>query len=491
MKDVRFVSVLPLSKNGMISWKQQFDREKILYRDNIGEDTRIVVTNKPLDSELITFIENGGVCIAENQSDLDEYGITLDEQVLVTQLFFDEFNLHPVIYPTLMNAYLGVEECETLGFARIHEKRIVKHGMDVGKKPIFIKKKLGLGTLIVSSINFDNFFNINGSTLRSLNNRVSGPAVSERVNQIDKGNISLMLKRLFNELFKSLDLPIIQVNYFPKNAEKIFMFRMDLDGIDNDHTITDVSKLCEKYQIPGTFYANRNYMVASVNYENQLKSILNGLNTIGNHGIVHNIYDDDLNNDKNIRECDEWLNSLGITSNGFVAPRGIWNTSLDEALVKNGYDYTSDFGVDFNDLPIRLFYHNQYSKILQIPVNAYSAGRHALFKEEEKLEPLTSQDIIDYYNEYIDDCVENGYGYVFVYGHPMGLGKHLDALEAVFKRATSEGFTILSVKEFKDWWLRREQISYTLDEVDKGVYKLNVEKQDEDLFKVVTGKVIK
>lgn len=477
MKDIGFVAVLDNKEECLNSYRQLLEREKCHFSNSINCNTKLVFTNQQIDDdEILLFLSNGGIVFAENQNSLDKLNICVEEEVLITEIFFEKYGLVNAVYPTIAKKYLVNENSiDKIGYLKTHEKRIVKHGMNIGVFPLIEKIKVGNGILYLSSVKFANYLNYNGSTLRSIKNKTSQTDISERISQIDKGLISKFLITVFDEIFKEANIPTVKFDYLPEKNSKMFIFRMDLDGTPNSHTINDVVQLCNKYGIPGTFFANKFYMETSQNYKEQMQSI-NKDNEIGNHGLVHNIYDDYEDNLKNITGCNDWVEEISGKCTGFVAPRGIWNPTLDMALNEAGFDYSSDFGISFNDLPFRPYINGKPSPILQIPVNPYCVGRAEIYKQESSLPPLEDKEVIEYYKEYMkDETGEMGNGLVYIYGHPQGLGKRLNVIEEIFKIVRNENYTIVSLRSFKDWWLFREKIDFSIVEGTSGVYNLIID----------------
>jgi peptidoglycan/xylan/chitin deacetylase (PgdA/CDA1 family) len=185
---------------------------------------------------------------------------------------------------------------------------------------------------------------------------------------------------------------------------------------------------------------------------------------------VHNIYDSYEDNVANIKECEDWIKEkLGVKTTGFVAPRGIWNNSLEQALVSLNYDYSSDFGFVMHGLPYRPYMNNEKSKLLQVPVNAYNVGRAEIYYTG-KIDYLSDEMILDYYFSYFNDVMsEKGSGLIHIFGHPHGLGKRPELLESIYKYIKTNDILAISIREFVDWWKYREESNYELN-FEKGKY---------------------
>lgn len=469
--------------NAMESWIQVLDRERVPYSTLMKEETKIVLWDYSIiQPKIYDFVQKGGVCIAHNVETDFHLGLIKSDICYISRIRVPEFCKWDIRIPSLATCYktetAGVQE---IGYFDVNENRIIKGNNAVGRFPLWMKISYGKGYFLISSVNFNQFYDLNGSTLREIQSKGVHSEITERISQIDKGLIAELLKEILKMVFKDLDIPWIQVNYYPEKASSVFLFRMDLDGDDTGENIKKVADICSKHQIKGTFYANENLLSKNSENINQLQYLKISGHDIGNHCNIHNVFDDYERNKDNIQNCADWLKKEGIEPVGFVAPRGIWNPSLDKAIEDCGYGYSSDFGVNFNDLPYRPYYQGKFSKVLQIPVNPYCVGRAEIYKKEKDLPNLTDDEVFEYYKECIQYAVSSGgNGFIFMYGHPHGLGKRHELIDRIFNLIDSMNCKKMSVQEFYGWWTYREKVSYSLIEKD-GKYQLSTE-YPEELF---------
>ncbi|WP_440895953.1 polysaccharide deacetylase family protein [Amphibacillus sp. Q70] len=466
MENIIFVTVLENEETQLNSWKQILEQEKVNYLSTIGKHTRLIITNafQQNKSKLLDFVENGGTCIVQQPTCIEELDIYKDEEILLTQLNFPEFAISNARFPTVGFSYHH-HDTDTVGYYRIFEERVTKTNVINGVKPIFIKKDYGQGAFYICTIDFHNYLNINGNTLRSIKSRFSETEVTERITQIDKDLITFSLIEVIKDIFKELSIPWIDFSYFPKGKDNAFLMRIDVDG-SNVSIMKKISDLGAKYKIPITFYLNKSLIEETDITINEIAE-MDPLHDLANHGTVHNIHEDYEWNVSNLEECSGWMKeNFGVEPNGFVAPRGIWNSSLEKALVKLGFDYSSDFGFFVNGLPMRPYINNKKSDILQLPVNPYNVGRAEIYYQGKK-DYLSDEEILEYYFSYFTDVLsEKGSGLIHIFGHPHGLGKREELIESLFKFVSKNDISPLSIREFVDWWKYREECEYELNYVD-------------------------
>lgn len=482
MENIIFTTILEHEDEQLNSWKQILEQEKVNYHSTIGEYTKLIITNafQRNKSEILDFVESGGSCIVEQPSFIEELDLYTEEEILITELNFPEFAVSKARFPTVGYSYKNNQnDMDTIGYFRSFEERVTKTNVLNSVKPIFIKKKYGQGTFYICTIDFHNYLNINGNTLRNIKSRFSKTEVTERITQIDKDLITFSLLEVIKEIFKKLSLPWINFSYFPKGVENAFLMRIDVDGSENS-VVKKISDLGKKYNIPITFYLNKDLVENTDITIDEIKKV-DPLHDLANHGTVHNIHGNYEWNVSNIKECNIWMQeTFEVDPSGFVAPRGIWNNALEQALVNLGFDYSSDFGFLVNGLPFRPYINNKQSKILQLPVNPYNVGRAEIYYTGKK-DYLSDEEILEYYFSYFNDVIsEKGSGLIHIFGHPHGLGKREELIESLFKYIDSnDKISPLSIREYVDWWIYRENCEYELNYTNDQ-YKITFKKNPVD-----------
>ena len=143
------------------------------------------------------------------------------------------------------------------------------------------------------------------------------------------------------------------------------------------------------------------------------------------------------------------MKKSGIKANGFAAPFGDWNSSLDEALQKMELKYSSEFALDYDDLPFYPYHENNFSDVLQIPIHPISLGRlrRSHFTEEEMLQ---------YYIDIIEEKIRSEEP-VLIYHHPHH--KHLAVFEKVIQYINSNNYGNMNMLEFCDWWRNKYELN--------------------------------
>ena len=154
----------------------------------------------------------------------------------------------------------------------------------------------------------------------------------------------------------------------------MFLFRVDVDGLFGSNC-RRMAEVARAHAIRGSFYFNASlYRLHS----GELTPEWLDTHEIGHHADQHDFFDTVEENHVNLLGGMDWVQQQqDVRTTDYVAPRGLWNPALDQAMAALGHVYSSDFGLDFDSLPFIT-----PAGVLQIPVHAFSAERYVIQQEE-------------------------------------------------------------------------------------------------------------
>ncbi|MCD4796131.1 MAG: hypothetical protein K8R49_03035, partial [Candidatus Cloacimonetes bacterium] len=155
-------------------------------------------------------------------------------------------------------------------------------------------------------------------------------------------------------------------------------------------------------------------------------------------------------NSNNLKTALSKLEKADIEPNGFAAPFGEWNPALAQVLEDMNFAYSSEFTLDYDDLPFFPFLKDGFSAVLQIPIHPISSGRlrRSHFSEEEMLE---------YYRKHIEAKQNEP---IIIYHHPHH--HHFKVFDEVFKIINKKKFHNITMSEYSSWWKKRSQVKMDL-----------------------------
>jgi peptidoglycan/xylan/chitin deacetylase (PgdA/CDA1 family) len=292
-----------------------------------------------------------------------------------------------------------------------------------------------------------------GDNLRRLGEHTE---ITERTTDVDKWKVADILVHMLGRAFTLAELPKVRLGRFPQGARSVFIFRVDVDGTFGDH-LRQLRDASLEFGIPTAFFLNRSLCEG----DEELLTTLRAPLEVGNHGEVHNLFDDLESNLTNVRRCEEWLDAIGLEHGPwYAAPRGMWNFALAAALDELGFEFSSDFGVDTDGLPFFPRLGGKRLNALQLPVHAYSPERARRFAQENGLPEPGPEDVLEYFKEVAEDKIERSLP-VYFYAHPEVFGPMASAvLGELAALAREKGIPILSLSEYAAFWRRRDRVKF-------------------------------
>ena len=312
---------------------------------------------------------------------------------------------------------------------------------------------------------------------------------SEIVAKISKAKIRKIVMIALRSLFFRNNLPLVRLSYFPENWKSIFIFRLDTDFC----SFADAEKMyeiCRQNDIRATWFLD-------TESDEKIKQYAAFKNQeLALHCYKHKVYDTERENFANLEIGVRKLEKAGVKPVGFAAPFGDWNLALAHALEKMKFFYSSEFTLDYDNLPFFPFVAGKFSSVLQIPIHPVSLGRlrRSHFSENEMLQ---------YFRQVIRQKYEKREP-IIIYHHPHHL--HFNIFDAIFKEVSEfENLGFLTMTEFAQWWkfrsnlqifpefshnkilLKKENLNKNVSlevQIPQGVAYLNMEKSEIDLDEI-------
>lgn len=272
----------------------------------------------------------------------------------------------------------------------------------------------------------------------------------ETVSLVSKGEVRLLVSRCLEMLHHRRDLPYAHLWYYPDGSHSLFAFRIDTDDGTEDQ-INKLYLLLRRNHCAGTWFIHakgqEKFLKIFKDMEDQ---------EIGLHCFEHRTFPDYERNIENIDKAKTALQSVGLEPKGFAAPFGRWNAELGRAVAESGFEYSSEFSYDCDNLPsVPLL--AQKRAALQIPIHPICIGslkRHGYSDEQ----------IIRYFGAVIQRKLAMREPSVF-YHHPAdGHEAVLDWIFAEMKRESVRSTTML---DYARWWNMRTSLIPTMDYSDQ------------------------
>jgi len=267
----------------------------------------------------------------------------------------------------------------------------------------------------------------------------------ERVSTVSRGGVRKLVSRALEVLHHRRGIPFIHLWYYPGEARSVFCFRIDTDYGTNKE-IEDLYNLSCSHDIPFTWFLD----VKSQRQHLQRYAEMRG-QEIGVHCFEHKRYSSTEDAIHDIGRAIDILKGASIDARTFAAPYGQWSDAIRSAVEHFGFDYSSEFCHDYDNLP------SETPSTSHIPIHPISVGslRRQGFDSgmmEEYFTGLANRNVLR--REPVN-----------LYHHPKN--GHRDVLNTVLSVVRQLQIPPMRMIDYGRWWKVRDAHSLGID-IDQG-----------------------
>jgi hypothetical protein len=400
----------------------------------------IIINSPPTDLQsmaLTSYVQNGGSLLAVNANEQFLFGGSISKK------YFSS------IPPINLSDYPPGEMLDIFMTGRTTTK-------DRTQSDLFSDRAHGKGAVICLP------FDINAlitDTRSRRKNFYSAPLrlPSEKVATVSKGTLRRLICDCLEFLHHRRGLPFPQKWHIPNGESSFFTFRVDSDG-GGQEDVEQLYTLCKKFSIPTAWFldtkSHETWLGRFAVFRDQ---------EIGVHCYRHMTFGTLEENLSNFSKAKELLQSHGISPIGAASPYGKWNENVGKAFEKLAMPFSSEFSLDYDDLPFFPWIDGQESAVLQIPIHPICIGsmRRTLYSPDE---------MSSYFIHVAEKKISQREPVCF-YHHPTH--RMWDVLENVFHYLASKNIRSLSYSAYAAWWKKRNTAAATL-EYDPSTDRLTV-----------------
>ena len=266
---------------------------------------------------------------------------------------------------------------------------------------------------------------------------------NEIVAKTSKGAIRRSIEDLLIYLHSRQGLPFVKKPSSPKGNNSSFLFRIDTDYSDKE-TILKLYDLAHSYDQKFTWFlhveAHREWLDVFSEMKDQ---------EIALHGYEHGTSPSMAKNKQNIRDAGKEVSDSGMQFTGYCAPYGVWSKGLGEAIDSEGLSYSSEFTLNYDDLPFYPQNGRSPFKHLQIPIHPVCIGS---FQRKR----ASGTQMKEYFQGYIKSKLNRNEP-VVLYHHP--LQDEWEVLDYIFKVIKEEGIVNMTFEDYRKFWIQRSSQS--------------------------------
>lgn len=270
----------------------------------------------------------------------------------------------------------------------------------------------------------------------------------ETVATADRGGLRRLFAGCLRAILNFQNIPYLHLSYVPKGHRSVFGFRIDTD-FSSPAEIIAAAEIAKRLKMRWTWF------LRTATFTDDIVDVVKVLSgqEIQLHCHRHLIYPDFERNYRNFSQGVEILKRAGVNPKGVAAPYGIWNETLDKVFAELGFEYSSEFGYSYDDVPSRPIVNQKESPVMQIPVHPISLGRLVWAKMDEKR-------MIEYYQRVIDLQIARGEP-CFLYDHPDMIVRYPRVITEVLKYGLERCGSFMTLGEYCRWWQQRERVKYS------------------------------
>lgn len=286
----------------------------------------------------------------------------------------------------------------------------------------------------------------------------------ETVSRATKGEIRALVLRCLELLHHRRGLPFVHLWNFPNGARSLFCLRIDTD-IGTEEQLRDLSQVVNRNDISATWF------VDAKNHAKSIKSFM-GVHEqeLGVHCFDHETFPDYDRNVQNIQKAQALLHNSEFRLRGFAAPFGKWNEELGRAIIDCGFEYSSEFSYDYDNLP-SVPHLQSGGGALQVPIHPICIG-------SLKQHGYNNEQMIRYFASVVERKIAVHEPIIF-YHHPRDM--NLAVLEWLFKEMRYEKVPVKTMGEYVWWWKMRASSIPELQYVN-GKVNLQSVRLDKSLY---------
>ncbi len=278
----------------------------------------------------------------------------------------------------------------------------------------------------------------------------------EYLSRVSRGGVRKITARALELLHHTRGLPFLHLWHFPGEARSLFALRIDTD-YGSAAEIESLSALLRKNDIPATWFvhvgAQRELLPRFAAMKDQ---------EIGVHCFEHKAFLTPGEMGLDLEKAEAALRAAGISFEGYAGPFGRWSMTLAQVLARRGFEYSSEFSYDYDDLPSFPSHGGRPEPVLQVPVHPMSIG-------SLRRQGCTPEEMRKYFADAVTRLLGAG-DPLFFYHHPKNL--HPEVLEGLFSRVREEKIETTLLGEYARWWKVRSSVAFEA-ELDGGLLRLS------------------
>ncbi|MBF0274716.1 MAG: hypothetical protein HQK84_05745 [Nitrospinae bacterium] len=290
--------------------------------------------------------------------------------------------------------------------------------------------------------------------------------------KVGKGEMRRLIVNYIKSAFLERGLPFIRLRHGPGKKINWFGFKVDVDEMSSDE-LRKIWNIAIEKNISISFFI-------AVRPNTELLPLLKEMQEQG-QDIQLRCYETSSHFDYNRDREDlikgiEALKSAGIFVKGVSASGGKWCFELSHLYEEFGLIYTSDINCSVNDLPFYPSHRGKTSKVIQVPVEAFSIEllvKSGLGEKEiKKLLPWIAKQ----HQKIAEPVFMSGYSGDRKYEN------YVEMYSEVMELFNATGYQNINLTDYADWWKKREKTQCVFNSFNNEELTVTVENSAAEQF---------
>jgi peptidoglycan/xylan/chitin deacetylase (PgdA/CDA1 family) len=270
----------------------------------------------------------------------------------------------------------------------------------------------------------------------------------ERVSLVSRGGIRRLVTRSLEYLHHQRGLPFLHLWHYPGEAQSLFAFRVDTDFATR-REVEPLYALLAAHGLGATWFVHVEGQEELLPFYGRIDG-----HEIGIHCFTHRAFEREEEIDADIARAASALSAAGIPFRGYAGPYGRWSAALARSVARRGFEYSSEFSYDYDNLPSFAAPDGGGERsVLEVPIHPVSIG-------SLRRQGCSPAEMLRYFSAEAERRLAVG-DPLFWYHHPKNL--HLDVLEGLFSQVREWGVAPILLGEYARWWKRRLEVRLAAD----------------------------
>lgn len=292
-----------------------------------------------------------------------------------------------------------------------------------------------------------------------------GNLPNEVVSRVSKGELRRVVEKALKWLCHQRGLPWLRLSDCPDGEKNMFAFRIDSDYGTKEQVET-MRRIADERNIRMTWFlhveAHKDWLALFRFFEGH---------ELGAHGFRHRLFPAARENRDNFRKAVTELKAAGIDAEAMAVPTGRWSYDIGNLLEENRFEYSSEFALDYDNVPFYPWMRNRPGSTLQVPIHPICIGN--LIRAGQNTEDMKA-----YYRMAIEKKQSRGEPLIF-YHHPPHA--HWPVMEFILEESMKNGAENRTLGEYARWWKRRAETTVTAD-VEGVVLNIDLKGPSPEVF---------